>query len=52
MTCRFHNYKGLCDLWDKELMFEHIATSCDDVGHCVIDDDEDPGFMCEDYEMR
>ena len=51
LTCKFHNYDGLCDLWGED-MFEHIEASCDEVGHCVVDDDEDPGFMCEDYEVR
>ena len=51
MVCKFHNYDGLCDLWCED-MFEHIARSCDEVGHCVVDDDEDPSFMCEDFEVR
>ena len=51
MVCKFHNYDGLCDLWGED-MFEHIEASCDEVGHCVVDDDEDPGIMCEDFEEQ
>ena len=52
--CRYCNYgDGKCDFWSndpEEIMFEHIATSCDENGVCMVDDDPDPSFSCEDYE--
>jgi hypothetical protein len=51
MTCKFHNFDGICDLWGDD-MYEHIAISCDEHGHCNVDEDEDPTFFCEDFEER
>ena len=51
--CKFLDYDGKCQLWeDRDIMFEHIANSCDIEGHCLVCDDEDPLLSCEDYEER
>lgn len=50
MGCRFCDFDGKCDNWDPEFMFEHIVTSCDNKGHCMVEDDPDPLFSCEDYQ--
>lgn len=53
MSCRNSNFDGKCDLWDDtDLMFEHIANSCDSDGICLVEDDEYPSMSCEDYEER
>lgn len=49
--CKFCNFDGTCQLWDDtDIMFDHIANSCDNNGHCLIIDDEYPLDSCEDYE--
>lgn len=48
--CQFMNFDGKCELWDDEdMQFDHIVNSCDEEGYCVVDDDEDPSLICEDY---
>lgn len=49
MSCRFCSHNGKCTLWDEDA-FDHIIQSCDKEGHCIVDEDEDPRFFCEDYE--
>jgi hypothetical protein len=47
------DYNGKCTLWDAdedEIIFEHIIYACDEEGYCLVDDDEDPALLCEDYE--
>jgi len=52
-TCRYCGWDGKCDYWnDTDVMFEHIANSCDNNGQCLVEDDEDPSISCEDYEER
>ncbi len=51
--CRHMDYNGKCTLWDgdeDEIMFEHIVNACDEEGYCLVDEDEDPTMICEDYE--
>ena len=51
MGCKFCGWDGKCDHWDPDGdSFEHIANSCDDEGHCLVEEDEDPSMSCEDYE--
>ena len=50
MGCKFNNWEGMCEHWDGVDSFEHIANSCDDEGHCLVDEDEYPSMSCEDYE--
>ena len=51
MGCKFCGRDGKCNNWDiGGIVFEHIANSCDDEGHCLVEDDEDPSMSCEDYE--
>ena len=53
MACRYCGWDGKCDSWDDtDVLFEHIANSCDSTGHCLVEDDEDPSMSCEDYEER
>ena len=49
--CKHMDYNGKCTLWDAEdIMFEHVMEACDENGYCLVDDDEDPSMLCEDYE--
>lgn len=53
MSCKYNRLDtGKCDLWDEETgpMFEHIENLCDEEGHCIVNEDEDPTMSCEDYE--
>ena len=53
MTCKFCNSEGICDLWTddpNDIQFEHIEKSCNEFGHCLVEEDEDPSISCEDYE--
>lgn len=53
MSCMYSNFDGQCELWDDDdIQVEHIVMSCDEEGHCVVEDDDDPSIMCEDYEER
>ena len=49
MGCKYCNYHGMCGMWDEDAD-EHIIKSCDDKGHCLVEEDEDPSISCEDYE--
>lgn len=51
MPCKFCDWDGICELWDKNGdMFEYISYSCDNRGCCLVEEDEDPSMSCEDYE--
>lgn len=43
-TC-IHNKHGKCQIFDEA----SENPGCDGLGNCICDDDEDPGYTCEDY---
>jgi hypothetical protein len=49
MSCRFCSHNGKCILWAEDA-FDHIMQSCNDEGYCLVEEDENPGLSCEDYE--
>lgn len=46
MSCKFSDFDGKCTIFDPEI--ECMGVS--DEGHCICQDDEDPGYSCENYE--
>ena len=47
MSCKFQNWDdGKCQLFDSEI--ENPGR--DENGICICSDDEDPSYMCEDYQ--
>lgn len=45
MSCIYSNFNGECQMGQESF----VPMGCKD-GYCVVEDDPDPGFLCEDYQ--
>ena len=48
MSCRFSDFNGTCQLYDPEI--ENFGWNSE--GFCICEDNENPGYVCEEYEER
>lgn len=48
MSCKFSYPDGRCAVWGDGIEIQ----GCNEYGFCVCEDDENPGYSCEDYEER
>lgn len=48
MSCKFSDSNGICSLYDNEIE----NPGWNEKGVCICEDDENPGFLCEDYAER
>jgi hypothetical protein len=46
MGCIYNQWEGKCQMWDEDIE----SPGCDEEGHCICCDDEDPSYLCESYE--
>lgn len=48
MSCKFQDFNGKCQLFDGLIEIPGV----DEEGNCICSDDEDPSYLCEEYEER
>lgn len=48
MSCKFSDQDGKCQLFDGSIEMNGV----DENGICICEDDEDPTYVCEDYQER
>ena len=48
MSCKYSNNNGICQFFGDGIE----RFGCQNDGVCICEDDEDPSYLCEDYEER
>ena len=46
MGCIYSNFEGACTIADPSI----DDNGCVENGYCVVEDDPDPSYSCENYE--